>query len=64
MRKKKKKDKVEGYFVPITYDMIDSNAFKEMNGSALKAYILCLRKVKTHNPFDRYNYQFSAIYYF
>jgi hypothetical protein len=62
MRSRKIKNRIVGGFVPITYEMISSSAFKELMGSALKALILCMRKVKTHHPIDRFSYQFELTY--
>lgn len=60
--KKKKGDKIHGGFVALTYEIIDGRAFKKLNGAAMKAFILCLRKVRTFNPHDRYSYQFTLTY--
>lgn len=62
MSRIKEKNRIQGAFVPIPYEMIDSKAFKELNGSSLKALILCMRKVKTHHPIDRFKLQFSLTY--
>lgn len=59
---KKAKNKIDDAFVPITYAMIKSRAFRELNGSSLKALILCMRKVKTHHPAERFKLQFSLTY--
>lgn len=61
-RRGKSRNRIQGGFVAITYEMIDSRAFKELNVSALKALILCMRKVKTHDPVDRFTLQFSLTY--
>ena len=55
-------NKIKGGFVAVTFEMINSKAFKELTGSALKSLILCMRKVKTHNPIDRFQFQFSLTY--
>lgn len=41
---------------------MDSMAFRELNGAALKTLILSFRKVKTHNAIDRYQTQFAFTY--
>jgi hypothetical protein len=51
-----------GGFVAVTYEMINSKAYKELSGSALRALILCLRKVKTYHPIDRFNSHFEFTY--
>ncbi len=60
--KKKKSNKIVGGFVPITYEIIDSLSFKELTGAAMHALILCMRKVKTNNPHDRFSYEFTLTY--
>ena len=59
---KKKKNKIAGPFVALTYEMIDCKAFKELNGAAMHALILCIRKVKTYNPHDRFSFQFTLTF--
>jgi len=49
-------------FVAITFEMIDSTAFKELTGSGLKALILLMRKNKNSKPLERFKYQFSFTY--
>jgi hypothetical protein len=49
-----------GGFVPVTYEMIASKAYRELHGTSLKALILCHRKIKTH--VDRHNHNFSFTY--
>jgi len=49
-------------FVAITFEMIDSKAFKNLTGSGLKALILLMRKNKEKHPIDRFKYQFSFTY--
>lgn len=61
-RKRDKGNKIHGGFVPITYEMINSKAYRELSGARLKTLILCLRKVKTHNPIDRFKLQFTFTY--
>ena len=61
-RKRKERNRIEGPFVPITYEMMDSKAFEELNATALKTLILSFRKVKTNNPIDRYQTQFTFTY--
>ena len=61
-KKTKELNKISEPFVVITYGMINSKAYKELSGSALKALILCMRKVKTHHPLDRFNFQFALTY--
>jgi hypothetical protein len=58
----KELNKIHGGFVPITYEMINSTSFKELSGSALKALILCMRKVKTNHHIDRFKFHFSLTY--
>lgn len=61
--KTKKADSwITGGFVPITLEMINSQAYKELNGSALKALILCMRKVKEMNRTERFKVIFSLTY--
>lgn len=60
--KRQKRNKIQGGFVAITYEMINSEAYRELTCSALKAFVLCLRKVKTHDPSDRFKYSFSLTY--
>lgn len=62
MARGKKQNKIPGSFVAITYEMIESKAFKELNSSSLKSLILCMRKVKTYDPIDRFKLQFSLTY--
>jgi hypothetical protein len=62
VRNKKTKSWIEGGFIAITYQMMDSKAFRAMNVSALKAFIFCMRKVKVHDPVDRFKYHFSLTY--
>ena len=61
-RKRKERNKIIGGFVAITYEMMDSKALRELNGAALKTLILCYRKIKTHNPIDRYQTPFTFTY--
>jgi hypothetical protein len=60
--KKKNKSWIKGGFIAITFEMMDSKAFRAMNQSALKAFIFCMRKVKIDDPIDRFKYQFSLTY--
>lgn len=60
--KRKKQNRIQGGFVAITYEMINSKAYRELNGAALKALIICMRKVKTYDLYDRYKFQFSLTY--
>lgn len=62
MRRKAKESIGGGGFVPITYEMINSRAYKELSGSSLRTLILCLRKVKTHDKVDRFKYHFAFTY--
>lgn len=61
-RKKKTESWIKGGFVAITYEMMNSNAFRKLNGAALKALIFCMRKVKIDDPIDRFKYHFSLTY--
>jgi hypothetical protein len=49
-------------FIAITFDMMDSKAFRKLTESGLKALIFCMRKVKIKNPIDRFKYQFLFTY--
>lgn len=60
--KRKGCNRIQGGFVAITFEMINSQAYRKLHVSALKALILCIRKVKTYNPYDRYKFQFSLTY--
>jgi hypothetical protein len=62
MGRNNNKNKIYGGFVPFTYEMMDSKAFRELTGAALKALIFCMRKVKTHHPIDRFRLHFSLTY--
>ena len=53
---------IEGGFVSITFEMIDSHAYKELTGSAIKAFILCMRKVKESHRTERFKVVFSLTY--
>jgi hypothetical protein len=57
-----KRNKIHGGFVPITFEMINSKAYKKLSGSALKTLVLCMRKVKTHHPIDRFKFHFALTY--
>lgn len=46
----------------VTYEMLESKAYRKLSGSALKALLLCLRKVKTYDPIDRFKFHFSLTY--
>lgn len=61
-KKRKDRNKIPDHFVALTYELLDSKAFKELNGAALKALILFLKKVHTYNPIDRYQSQFTFTY--
>jgi hypothetical protein len=62
-RKTKKEDSwIQGGFVAITFEMINSLAYKELTGSAIKALILCMRKVKEMNRKERFKVIFSLTY--
>ena len=58
----KNKSWIDGGFVAITYEIMNSKAFKSLNGSALKTLVLCMRKVKVNNPIDRFKYHFEFTY--
>jgi hypothetical protein len=60
MKKRKQKNRIVGGFVPVTYEMIESEAYKKLTGAALKALLLCMRKVKTHE--NRYSIEFFLTY--
>lgn len=62
MRIRDKGNRIHGGFVAITYEMINSKAFKKLSGSALKALILCMRKVKTNHPIERFKFHFALTY--
>lgn len=49
-------------FIAITYEMMDSKAFRELTESGIKALILFMRKVKIRNPIDRFKFQFPFTY--
>jgi hypothetical protein len=59
---KKTKNRINGGFVAIPFEMMDSKAFQELNGSSIKTLIFCMRKVKTYDPIDRFKFQFSFTY--
>lgn len=62
-RKKKWEDSwIEGGFVAITCEMINSQAYRELTGSAIKALILCMRKVKEMDRTERFKVIFSLTY--
>jgi hypothetical protein len=61
--KTKKKDSwIEGGFVVITFEMINHRSYKELTGSAIKALILCMRKVKEMHRTERFKVIFSLTY--
>jgi hypothetical protein len=49
-------------FVPITYEMMDSRAYKQLSKAGIKILIFTMRKVKIKNPIDRFKYQFTFTY--
>ena len=62
-RKRKWEDSwINGGFVAITFEMIDSKAYKALTGSAIKAFILCMRKVKEKHRTERFKVIFSLTY--
>jgi hypothetical protein len=62
-RKSKWEDSwIDGGFVAITFQMINSKAYKELTGSAIKALILCMRKVKEQHRTERFQAIFSLTY--
>lgn len=62
MTRKKDRNRIQGGFVPLTYEMIDSKAFQKLTGSAKMSLFLCMRKVKTNHHIDRFTFQFSLTY--
>jgi hypothetical protein len=54
-----KRNKIPGAFVAVTFEMMNSAAYRKICGSALKALLLCLRKVKTYDDIDRYSQYFT-----
>lgn len=63
VRKTKKEDSwIEGGFVAITFEMMNHKAYKELTGSAIKALILCMRKVKEMHRTERFKVIFSLTY--
>ena len=63
MRKKKREDSwIEGGFVAITFEMMNSRAYRKLTGAALKALILCMRKVKEMDRAERFKVIFSLTY--
>ncbi len=62
-RKTKKEDSwIEGGFVAITFEMMSHRAYKKLTGSAIKALILCMRKVKEMHRTERFKVIFSLTY--
>lgn len=50
-------------FVAVFYDVLNSEAFKNLSGTATKVYLLCLAKVKLPlNGSARYNATFEISY--
>ena len=63
MRKKGKKDSwLDGGFVPITFEMIKSEAYRELKEKSLKTFILLMMKNKNKHPIERFRYQFPLTY--
>jgi hypothetical protein len=61
-KKEKFKSWIKGGFVAITFEMINSKAYKELRGSAIKALILCMKKVKEMHCTERFKTNFSLTY--
>ncbi len=63
MRKKKWEDSwIDGGFIVVTFEMMNSNAYKKLTGSALKVFHLCQRKVKERRRVERFKVIFSLTY--
>jgi len=58
MRRGKIRNRIVGGFVALPIEMMDSPAYHKLKGAAVKVLLLLMRKVKTHNPAERYDYQF------
>ena len=52
MQRPGKKQKISGQFVPISYRMIDSLAWKSLSGNSIKVYIQLMRKCNGNNDRD------------
>jgi len=53
---------IDGSFVVITSEMIKSKAYRELTGSAIKALILAMRKVKEQGRTERFKVIFPFSY--
>lgn len=53
---------ISGCFVVITNEMIASRAYRKLTGTAIKVFILCMRKVKEIDRVDRFKAIFALTY--
>ena len=52
MARRKKGEKIKGRFIPLTHNMIESEAWRSLSGNAIKVYIMLLRKRNGANDRD------------
>lgn len=60
-RNSKPKNKIQGGFIAVTYDLLKSAAYRQLGGADLKVLLYAMQKVKGYGH-ERYETQFAFTY--